>query len=119
MDEKRNEEDLSAWNLSQNLIQQIGALIYSASQSFKSGKLNNSYWDSREIRLLIWHDLNDKEKKDLYSLEQNLGKMCSGKTITQESDKNYFLTKYREMIIELLGKYGYLISKKKDSKRIM
>jgi len=112
-----NEEDQVAWNLSSILIQQIGILIIRGSTYYTKGNLIKCFFDFQEIKTLIHADLDPNEKKHLDKLENILFKYR--KEIKINNNFNKYLRKYRERILEFLSKYGYLISKKKDSKKII
>jgi len=128
-----NEEEQSAWNLSQSLIMQIGETIRRASSKWINGHHRDSYFMWQEIKIFIWTDLNDKEKERLKNIEGSVAHMerkfklavREGAEDKIKPDLNSLRNKilglimsYRLAIMEMLGKYGYLIGRKLDSKRI-
>lgn len=143
MEERNSEESQSAWNLSSHLIMQIGHMLQLASSQWVGGKPRDAYFSLMEIKHLVWCDLNSQEKKKLAELEaringaikasvQQIGDEGSFHSkITQERNewKNQIKQKsadmfrrlviqYRLTIMEALSRYGYLIQRKADSKRI-
>lgn len=129
---KKSESDqLAAWNLSSHLIQQIGYLLQSASSHYRNGDFQNSFFDTQEVRLLIHNDLTSVEDKQLDKLETNIHKAVRLITkLNYESEgqdpritkikvvHTHYLNKYRKLISELLGKYGYGMGKKEDSSKM-
>lgn len=135
MTEKNVEQ--SAWNLSQQIINQIGFLLQSASIKFRNGDFQNSYWDTEEVRTLIYNDLSEEENKKLSEWEIKICKYHSVasslariherdrlpleqyKRMKSEEHMHYAeVKKYRMYIMKLLGKYGYLVQKKEDSSKM-
>jgi hypothetical protein len=136
LNNKKEEVDQSAWNLSQHIINQIGNLLVTASTKFRRGDIQNSYWDTEEIRILIHDDLDDEEIKKLKEYEQRICRLYSvtkKNIITNREDigedtkreimsakhQHYVEVKeYRMYIMELLGKYGYSVSKKENAAKM-
>lgn len=146
--EETNKKDIeqSAWNLSQNILIQIGYLIQKASNSWRNGLLQSSFFDTKEITMLIYNDLSKEEDKQLSQLEREiclwnnkwknfkkvtehrtmLGKWRNEKIADQQAKemnetRNMYAAKitiYRKFVMTLLGKYGYGTSKKQDSARM-
>lgn len=128
--------DQAAWNLSQTIINQIGVLLQKSSDNFRAGRLQSSFYDTKEIRLLIHADLKPDERKLLDDLESDVAKylkqwkLCMlneeekvGLSIRNTSQSNLLdirrlhgdaIKKYRENIMEKMSKYGYLVAKKKE-----
>lgn len=128
-EEYKSESEQVAWNLSQQLIFQIGHLLQRASQNYVTGYMDKCYFDVREIRTLIFADLSKEEIIELKTLEGKItnaiaksrSKISSKPTEEEKKYRaiqNLFLSRYRERMMELLSKYGYLISKKQDSSRM-
>lgn len=129
-----NEGDKSAWNLSQDLILQIGSLIGRVSNRWDRGDVMGSFYSVQEIKVLIWTDLSKEERIELKKIEADVHlskreflsaikrreeNALSRRIPLQIRDKTPTLVmRYRLRIMELLDKYGYLISRKQDSKRI-
>lgn len=136
LNNKKEEVDQSAWNLSQHIINQIGSLLVSASTKFRRGDIQNSYWDTEEIRILIHDDLSQEELEKLEDYEKKICGYYSTakkeKTVNKEemneiekqrivsAKHNHYVEvkTYRMYIMELLGKYGYSVSKKENAAKM-
>lgn len=132
MEDKRIIEQ-SAWNLSEQIIMQIGNLLQSASRNFRTGSPMKAYWDFEEIRILIYPDLAPEERDKLRAYEIDISK-CYAKSkggINEQGSyektkemklneiRHYEMVKeYRMYIMQLLAKYGYSIKKEKDKSRM-
>ncbi len=108
-----DEVEKSAWNLSQQVIFQIANLLQHASYHFVHGRLDKCYWSTREIRMLIHADLTVDEVKSLKTFERSINKNKYNQNLS-----NYYLSEYREQVINMLSKYGYLVAKKQDATRM-
>lgn len=142
-DNRPRTEDLSAWNLSYDLIQQIGALLKSSSVHYRNGDPLKCFFDVREIKLLIYSDLSQEEVDALTLIENDFWKIrriiqsLQKKVMQDEEDFrgeesedakkqikkfnnlwNSKLINFREYIMLCLSRYGYLISKQKDSQHL-
>lgn len=126
---KSSEYEQVAWNLSQQLILQISYLIQQSTANYIAGNLTKCYFHVKEIRTLIFADLNSEEVKELKEFEMKIGsssvkakpKISSHPTkdeLTYRAMENMYLDKYRTRMMELLNKYGYLISKKADKSKM-
>lgn len=134
---KEEEIGQSAWNLSQHIISQIGNLLLTASSKFRRGDIQNAYWDTEEIRILIHDDLDDNEIQKLKEYESKIGRLYSitkkGQGVMNKEEINEDMKKeisiakhthyqevksYRMYIMELLGKYGYSVSKKENAAKM-
>lgn len=106
---ENNAPEQVSWNLSQILIQEIGGLIAQGSYAYRKGRVNSCFFAFQEIRVLIHADLSKEEKEFLDGLDRQR------RGLKSNDPKNIsFVRKYREKIMDLLSKYGYLISKKID-----
>lgn len=136
-----DEEQQVQWNLSGQISDQIGALIHSASRTFINGMIINCYFYMKEIKVLINHHLTPEELKEVKGIETLVAKYHKDYSELMKSfeDENYedsddegikkkiklsktkrdfFVLRYRELIIRLLDSYGYLMQRKKDSRRV-
>ncbi len=113
--------DQSAWNLSQADILLMSELWRKATTESLHGDAVSCYYTSKEIRLLIHTDLKQAEDRILDDLEKNIQedmvKAAGGDRISKNRIGNN-LIKYRKYIREVLGKYGYLMTKKEDSSKL-
>ncbi len=120
-DEDPDDFDKSAWNLSQNDILLMAELWRKATRESLSGDPEGCFYTTKEIRFLIHTDLKDYEDEKLDELESEIqkliGEMRKG-TANARSDLGEKLVTYKKYMRELLGKYGYLFSKKDDSSKM-
>lgn len=142
--EENREETQSAWNISQHLINHISLLLNGASLSYLGGQIQESYYNTEEIRTLISSFLSSGEEDKLDELGREICKLQriynqigkrleskSGIDYDQEDKINdktkYFKAKslhvvkvkrYRRMINELLGKYGLGMQSKQDASKM-
>jgi len=133
---KNNEVEQSAWNLSQYLINSIGSLLQKASLHYREGRIESSFFNFQEIALLIHTDLVEDEDKKLEEWNAQIGKLWNywkeytkkyenertsdnfKKMISYKNEHATQVRKYRLYVMSLLGKYGYLVSKKQDSSKM-
>jgi len=137
MEEAKQETEQSAWNLSQQVIQQIGYLLQKASLDYTKGWRQDSFFSAQEITTLIYSDLNSSETKRLEQMEIEIGKnyriwrVLANKNLNTNLEREEFIRmkiakdthaklvrQYRLFVNGLLGKYGYLIQKKADSSKM-
>lgn len=141
--ENTSEENKSAWNLSQQLIVQIGYLLQSSSTYWLQGKPKDCYHALQEVKNLCWTDLSPAERAKLAKLERRISGVLRAATQKIDAEGSFyakisgesrswkheirirayalyrdFIILYRQEIMELLGKYGYLVQRRADSKRI-
>ena len=119
--EETETTDQSAWNLSQADILLMSEFLRRAASQSLNGLIVDCYYTTKEIRFLIHTDLKKDEDTALDKLEndiqQRIGKARIGNPTAIKELGNY-LIKYRKYIRELLGKYGYLMTKKEDSAKL-
>ena len=142
MSEDRVEK--SAWNLSQHDIFLIGALSRQATSNYLRGNVQEAFFYTEEIRGLIHTDLKNEEDKILDKIEDKvtkyyllINKYNQKIDSLEEEDEDeeivikykkilkkyrdfhiYYIKRYRKSIREVLGKYGYLFSKKEDRENL-
>ena len=131
----KNVTEQVSWNLSQQIIMQIGNLMSTASSDYLKGDYPSCFHKFREIRVLIGNDVSKEELAKLKEVEERIISYIpytnptiknkyhnKGNLINyvnrQNNDAVYVLFTYRELIIELLGKYGYHIAKKEETARM-
>jgi hypothetical protein len=121
-----------AWNLSQALIMEISNLLQRANNHYLKGELDKAFYCLKAIKFRIIQDLNPEERKVLSDLEDTYSQLIHAlaeftsspnnaknnmpenviKISKQKGPEGY--EKYNETLMDLLGKYGYTISKKED-----
>ncbi|MBS3099354.1 hypothetical protein J4462_04020 [Candidatus Pacearchaeota archaeon] len=113
------------WNLSQALIISISQLLDRASRLFLAGDLINSFWSYREAKFQMIPSLNEEERTNMNNLEdQFLIKRKRTRLMTKEEYKrrlnqaSQIYETYRVNLMDLLKKYGFYISPKKDKTSI-
>lgn len=134
-------EEQVSWNLSQVLSNKIGSLISSASSNSLNGKEMNSFFCYREISILIYHHLSEKEREKIFDREKEINSVVAElnklirqfkredieaseneslkEQINRANTKRYFhIQEYKKLILNLLDTYGYLMERKKDSSRM-
>jgi len=130
-------ETKAAWNLSGPLIEQISYLLQTASLNYRRGNIQESYFDSDEIRILIHSFLSKKEDRQMDSLGKkichinniinNIKPIIENGKLNKKMFKEYlnlkekhadFVRDYRLLVNELLGKYGLGMAEKQDSSRM-
>ncbi|KKN65827.1 hypothetical protein LCGC14_0477630 [marine sediment metagenome] len=114
------EENLShnkevEWNLSAGIVGEIQNLLNTANRLYINGNILKAFWCLKSVKFRFIQSLEKDERKELRKTE---------KTFYEEREKSnrnkmtFYYEEYNEKIMDLLDEYGYLIPKKKDSKRI-
>lgn len=132
MTTEKIEKKESAWNLSQQIINQIGFLLSQASQHFLAGSIQQSFHAVEEIAILIDPFLNTKESEKIEKLsaeicdlnskiireirQREIGGNNRQKTNIRENKNNHAkkIRQYRRIINRLIGKYGLGLSLRED-----
>lgn len=134
---KMSETEQVSWNLAEQIILQIGNLMQQATVTFLKGNISACFFHYKEIKLLVFADLNDEERERLIKLEKEfnsnsvylnqelLGRLnkevyhkIQSKIIEGIEKANSSLQEYRETLVKLLSKYGYHISKKEATNKM-
>jgi len=141
MEENTNQE--VSWNLSQQIINQIGYLLQKASSDYANGKIYPCFVSTTEVSLFLEPHLTNEEKNKLIGLENNFNRTImqinEASQIKERDEFEYYtlktkktrlnikkliserikiLTTYRKLILNLLDKYGFSVSRKKDNTKI-
>lgn len=130
-DYNTNEGQQVEWNLSSGLIQEISELLASSNRHYINGRYSKAYSYLKAVKSRVIQNLGSKERKRFLKIEKLLCKHISvgfhtkansdvkRKDIALSQTKAVFLIdKYNEELMDCLDKYGYLIGRKKDSKKI-
>ena len=104
----------AAWNLSEQIIYLIGGLLDRATKSCLRGNHKDYYFSLRQIKRLVVQELNDSEYEEMKKLESEM----MVKTKDQSAIRPDKIEEYHECLMEILDKYGYLIQKREDSKKM-
>lgn len=131
------EVEKSAWNLSQQIITLISQLIEKSSNNFRKGMIQESYFDTQEIRNVISNHLSSDEDRGLDRMEDKITRSynqflfflkayrsdqsaIANKVIARKRYNLYVaqVKYYRRAMMKLLGKYGFDVQKKEDSSRM-
>ncbi len=107
--------DQVEWNLSYGLVSEIQNLLNNANRYYLNGNIAKAFWCLKATKFRFIQSLEKEERKDLVTYELDFYKN------QKEGKRNrmaYLYEQYNEQIMDLLESYGYLIPKKKDSKRI-
>lgn len=110
-----NQSDQVEWNLSSAIVAEIQQLLSISTRSYLNGNITKAFWSLKSIKFRFIQSLNEEERKDLRELE---GKFFKAIKNNEKGKMAKYYEDYTEMIMDLLESYGYLIPKKKDSKRI-
>lgn len=103
------------WNLSSGIVSEIQNLLNTANRLYINGNILKAFWCLKSVKFRFIQSLAPDERKALRKIEKSFYDE------RQELNKNkmaYHYEDYNEKIMDLLDDYGYLIPKKKDSKRI-
>jgi hypothetical protein len=136
-------EEQVSWNLSGQIIQQIGFLLQNSSNYFTNGNFYQSFISGTEIVLFLEPHLSDEEKKEIMELETSFNRLENkfrniARRKDEEEDEFLYtqkenkkeslsliknqrfntLARYRKLILNLLDKYGFSVSRKKDNTKI-
>lgn len=127
-----------SWNLSEQFTWQIFSQIQAGSRKFMMGDVMGCYFNFKEIAILVDYILEDDEKKILEELENKINeqnikmiknmreefeneederKMRENMTMLR-NDLGKEVNVYRKTVLKLLDNYNFLVSRKKDSKRL-
>ncbi len=103
------------WNLSSGIVSEIQNLLNTSNRLYINGNILKAFWCLKSVKFRFIQSLMETERTDLRNIEKSFYEE------RQESNRNkmtFFYEEYNEKIMDLLDEYGYLIPKKKDSKRI-
>jgi len=103
------------WNLSSAVIGEIQTLLGISNRSYLNGNLSKAFWCLKAVKFRFIQSLNTEERNGLKKLEKSF---MLGIKERKKGYMAYIYEGYTEKIMDLLELYGYLIPKKKDSKRI-
>ena len=125
-----DENDQVAWNLSQNLIIEIGNLLRGANRDYIEGRVGNAFIKMQTVVSTIIQDLKPIELEDIIKYERdNAEFMINYSTVFQgfAIDKGRLHTfnqgrfkylNYRMKVMCALKKHGYTIPPKTDHTRV-
>lgn len=115
-----------AWNLSAQLLYEIGNLLQGASAIYVNGNTMKAFHYLQAVKMRINHSLDGNERKKFARVEAKMGDAFMGYNNENEVDTDHDKRKkmwqnmsaiyfwYNELIMDALEKYGYLIEEKKD-----
>ncbi len=109
------QQDQVEWNLSSGIVSEIQNLLNTANRLYINGNILKAFWCLKSVKFRFIQSLAPDERKALRKIEKSFYDQ------RQELNRNkmaYHYEDYNEKIMDLLDVYGYLIPKKKDSKRI-
>lgn len=126
-----NNENQVEWNLSSSLIQEIADLLSEANNHIIKGSYVRSFQYLQGIKRRIVQNLSPAERKQFVTLDSSfLAYYKAGfqsKKYPQKLNKpiSYYANKamvlledYNTLLMDCLERYGYLIQKKQDSKKV-
>ena len=116
-----------SWNLSQMLLQEISELLYISSHAFVERRLSKAFESLKGVRMRIVQSLNQEERKQLSTIEEQARQRILIENSVGMPSNIYdgnrgklakIVEVYNDMIMDMLEKYGYLIAKKEDVKKV-
>lgn len=122
------------WNLSEALILEIANHLQAASRNFIQHNLHQTFFCLQTVKMRIIHNLkSDKgnnERKEFTDLEKKIFpramadkseelRMSSIAWGRNRFELAVLITKYNELIMDKLEKYGYTIQKKVDRTKLI
>lgn len=112
------------WNLAQSLLQEIASLLEGASRAYIAGNYPNAFNHLRAVRMRISPSLKKEEHKEMTEKESGFAKwygqsISTGFSQTKMQSFSAFKVfqiygQYNDLLMQALGKYGYLIPPKED-----
>lgn len=120
--------DKVSWNLAAGIIMEIQNLLAKANTNYISGRITKCFHCLKAIKMRIIQNLSQEERLHLKKLEEEIHKkMYALESTSTEDGKEWHIAKgevcnlvenYNETILDLLDKYGFLIEKKQDYKKM-
>ena len=118
-EDKKILEEQVAWNLSGQLVEQISALLFKASELFLDGKIPQAFHGLVAVKHRFIQNLNDEDRKRLTLLESYFITIRNSNKLQQypkihlgKLTQAYSI--YNAEIMDLLEQYGYTIPKTKS-----
>jgi hypothetical protein len=109
MDNNKEDNKKTSYNLSEWKINIIGAQLNKATETYQSGKLISCFFVWKSIKKLFESRLNADEKKNLNNLE-----VLAFKNKRNKGKFSYYLDKYTLSVNEYMNKYGLDFSDKEE-----
>ena len=103
------------WNLSAGIVSEIQTLLNNTNRLYINGNILKAFWCLKSVKFRFIQSLTSDERKELRKIEKVF---YEEKEKSNRNKMTFFYEEYNEKIMDLLDVYGYLIPKKKDSKRI-
>ncbi len=107
--------DQVEWNLSSGIVNEIQNLLNTANRLYISGNILKAFWCLKSVKFRFIQSLEKEERTALRKIEKVF---YEEKEKSNRNKMTFYYEEYNEKIMDLLDDYGYLIPKKKDSKRI-
>jgi len=122
-----------AWNASQGLIMELSNRRSYANTFFINGDIKKAFKTLVSIKQSVIQSFNKKQREQLTAIESKFNEVSSflSKSTSNSFNKNIrkvnFLSNvvatqlysnYNELLMDLLGDYGYLIGEKTDSSKM-
>lgn len=104
-----------AWNLSQGLVMEISQLLVQANTYYTKAEYDKAFSIMRAIKLRFIQNLSQEERIRLTRKEIEFLKAKKTRSV---SKMGWNYEEYNIAIMDLLEKYGFLISKKSDATKI-
>lgn len=127
-----NEGQQVEWNLASALITEIAERLHQGGDHYVNRNYVKAFELLHALRRRIVQSLEDNESAKFKEIEGIFYKLCMFAFATRVHDDKrkklkrraqarciFLLEKYNDALMKSLDTYGYLISKKKDSKRLL
>jgi len=124
-----NKNEKVSWNLAQNLVMEIGEILHESTKAYLSGDIIKWFFQQKAIKMLVVSSLGKDERKIMSDRETVISQLIKPATSEFVSPKvnqravraklAFLVEKYSECLMDLLEKYGYLISKRENAGRMV
>lgn len=119
-----------SWNLSEALIQQLGGLLQQASVYYVDRRYPRCFDCLKAIKLRVIQSLSEEERNNFITKEEDImlrNNLDSNEKLIQKEYPKWLdnrkklvmaIDSYNTLLMDTLQKYGYLIKKQEDVKRM-
>lgn len=108
------------WNLSAELVRQIGESLAEAGYWFKKGRPDKQFFCLLNVKGRFIQSIKPEEEKVLEKKELEIHRVNRRlEGIQRRNQMGYLVLQYNNEIMKLLQKYGYLVGLKKNKEKIV
>lgn len=119
----------ASFNMAQILISQIGNLLAQTNYNYVRGDIPLAFYCTQSIKMNIVQNLDQDERKKLNELESKLAELIENYNLVKRNKRDEakvinkkiagLYLKYKEEVMDLLNKYGYLVSERQDASKMV